>query len=178
MLENSSLPSELVNFLDRKVSTITQDTNTGNITPQRPTVPLQISPKLCSTSLQLINPLFRLIVQMLGTLLVVFTFISYVWLLQYGEIDGTTVAPARHIASVLKIICLVSGGYRGDPGARAPLAPKICLKSCSFQAILRETPYFDKLLGSGPLGVKTPLGPLDQNPGSVPAGTGTILQGT
>ena len=51
-----------------------------------------------------------------------------------------------------------------------PLAPKICQKSCSFQAILREKPLFWANFGlSPPLGVKTPLGPPDQNSGSTPA---------
>ncbi len=44
----------------------------------------------------------------------------------------------------------------GGPGRPAPLAPKIFLKSCSFQ-------YFEQILGSGPpLWVKTPLGSLTQ----------------
>ncbi len=43
-----------------------------------------------------------------------------------------------------------SSGSRGALGARAPLAPKISSKSCSFQAILRKTPYFEQILGSGP----------------------------
>ena len=56
-----------------------------------------------------------------------------------------------------------------DPGG-LPLAPKISSKLCSFQAILREKkPYFEQILGSGPHGVKTLLGPPDQNPGSAPA---------
>ena len=43
----------------------------------------------------------------------------------------------------------------GSRGARAPLAPTISSKSCSFQAILRENPYFEHILGSGsPLGSK------------------------
>ncbi len=52
----------------------------------------------------------------------------------------------------------------GGPGDPASLAPK---KSCIFQALLFDTPYFEQILGSGPSGVKTPLGPPpDQNLGS------------
>ncbi len=42
-----------------------------------------------------------------------------------------------------------SGGSRGPWGA-VPLAPKIFLKSCSFQAILREKPLFWANCGLGP----------------------------
>ena len=60
----------------------------------------------------------------------------------------------------------VSGRSRG---AWAPLAPKISSKSCSFKAILRgKTPILSNFWARGPLGVKTPLGPPDQNPGSAP----------
>ena len=45
-------------------------------------------------------------------------------------------------------------------GAQGPLAPKICSQSCSFQALLRENPYFEHISGSGFPGVKTPLVPL------------------
>ncbi len=43
-----------------------------------------------------------------------------------------------------------------------PVAPKIFFKSCSFQAILRESPYFEQILGSGPppLGSKLHWAPL------------------
>ncbi len=51
-----------------------------------------------------------------------------------------------------------SGSTRGGPGGLGtPLAPKIFLSSCSFQAILRENPYFDKFWAQGPPGVKTLL---------------------
>ncbi len=54
-----------------------------------------------------------------------------------------------------------SSGSRGALGAWAPLAPKISSKSCSFQAILREKPYFEQSLGSGPpLGSKLHWAPL------------------
>ena len=53
-----------------------------------------------------------------------------------------------------------SGGSRGPWGA-VPLAPKIFLKSCSFQAILREKPLFWANCGlRAPHRVKTPLAPL------------------
>ncbi len=41
-------------------------------------------------------------------------------------------------------------------------------KSCSFQAILRKISYLEHILGSGPPGVKTLLGPPDQTPGFTP----------
>ena len=57
---------------------------------------------------------------------------------------------------------------QGALGVQPP-GPKISSKSCSFQAILRETPYFEEILGSGPpIGVQTPLAPPDQNPRSAP----------
>ena len=52
-------------------------------------------------------------------------------------------------------------------GGWASLAPKIFSKSCSFQAISREKPYFEQILGSGPLGSKLCWAPLTkQTPGS------------
>ncbi len=60
---------------------------------------------------------------------------------------------------------------RGSRGSGPPLCPprKISSKSCSFQAILRENPYFDQFLGSGPSWGQNSAGPPhDQNPGSVP----------
>ncbi len=63
-----------------------------------------------------------------------------------------------------------SSRSRGPLGTRPP-QPKISSKSCSFQEILREKPYFKQILDSGPSpsGVKTPLGPPAQSPGSEPA---------
>ncbi len=37
---------------------------------------------------------------------------------------------------------LLYGSHKRIQGAREPLAPKIFLKSCSFQVILREKPLF------------------------------------
>ena len=51
----------------------------------------------------------------------------------------------------------------------APLPP-------SFQVTLRENSYFEQILGSGPPGVKTPLGPPDQIPGSASALAGEPIQ--
>ena len=69
-----------------------------------------------------------------------------------------------------------SGGSRGPwgPGAPCPpCPPRNSSKSCSFQAILRENPLFwANVLLRAPLGVKTPLGPPDKNPGSTPEGPG------
>ena len=48
----------------------------------------------------------------------------------------------------------------GGPGG--PPLPQDIKKLCNFQAILRENPYFEQILGSGPpFGVKTPMGPPD-----------------
>ncbi len=69
-------------------------------------------------------------------------------------------------------------GPVADPGgSRPPLPPRCFFKSCSFQAILRENPYFEQILGSAPpAGVKTLLGPPDQNPG--PQGVGVLVART
>ncbi len=56
---------------------------------------------------------------------------------------------------------------QGAGGPALPPAPKISSKSCSVQAILRENPLFWANFAP-PFGVKTPLGPPDQNPGSAP----------
>ncbi len=57
----------------------------------------------------------------------------------------------------------------GDPWGSGPPCPQDFFKSCSFQAILRENPYFEQIWAQGPpLGVKTLLGLPDQNPGSAP----------
>ncbi len=47
-------------------------------------------------------------------------------------------------------------------GGPAPLASKILSKSCSFQAIVREKPYFEQILGSSPLWPKSWIRPWDQ----------------
>ncbi len=39
---------------------------------------------------------------------------------------------------------------QGALGAQPPLAPRFFQKSCSFQVILKENPYFEQMLGSGP----------------------------
>ena len=53
-----------------------------------------------------------------------------------------------------------SSGSRGALVARAPIAPMISSKSCSFQAILRETPLFwTNFRLWAPLGVNTQLPP-------------------
>ena len=56
-----------------------------------------------------------------------------------------------------------TNGSRGTwgPGSPPSLPPRFFSKSCSFQAILWENPYFEQILGSGaPWGVKTLLAPL------------------
>ena len=69
---------------------------------------------------------------------------------------------------------------QGGPGGSAPsLTPRFFFKSCSFQAILREKPLFWANFGfRAPLGVKTPLGPHDQNTRSAPADTTAKTQKT
>ncbi len=53
----------------------------------------------------------------------------------------------------------LSSGSRG-PWGPGPLAPMISSKSCSFQVILWEKPYFEQSLGSGPPGSKLHWAPL------------------
>ncbi len=70
---------------------------------------------------------------------------------------------------------VLSSGSRGPWGRGPPLAPKFSSKSYSFQAILRENPYFEQILGSvPPLGSKL-CAPPDQNPGSAP-GASLVIQ--
>ena len=67
-----------------------------------------------------------------------------------------------------RFLCSFSTGSRG-PWGPGPPAPKIFFKSCNFQAILREKPLsWANFRLRAPLGVKTLLGPPDQNPGSAP----------
>ncbi len=59
----------------------------------------------------------------------------------------------------------IQEGLGGPP----PFSQDFFSKSCSFLETERENPYFEQMLGKGPPGAKTLL-PLDQNPGSAPAG--------
>ncbi len=53
------------------------------------------------------------------------------------------------LVSVAKCWCLSSVADPGGPGHSLP--PRFFFKSCSFQALLGENPYFEQMLGSGPL---------------------------
>ncbi len=57
----------------------------------------------------------------------------------------------------------------GGPGGPGPLCPKDFFKIMQFSGNFRgKTLILSKLWAQGPLGVKTLLGPPDQNPGSAP----------
>ena len=61
-----------------------------------------------------------------------------------------------------------TSGSRGPRGTGLLCPPKIFSKKHAvLRQFSRENPYFEQIWGSGsPSGVKTPLGPPDQNPGS------------
>ena len=73
----------------------------------------------------------------------------------------------HHVTTVESV---ASSGSRGGLGARPPSLPPRFFKIMQFSGnFLGKKPYFEQILGSGPpLGVKSLLGPPDQNPGSVP----------
>ena len=76
---------------------------------------------------------------------------------------GLSATGVRDAERRRKIHFIPSSGYReGGLGARAAPCPKICSKSCSFQAILkRKPPILSKFLAQGsPLGSKLRWAPL------------------
>ena len=63
----------------------------------------------------------------------------------------------------------VSSGSRGGPGGLGPLAPQDFCKIMQFSGNFQgRTNILSKVWAQGPSGVKTPLGPPDQNPGFTP----------